>query len=536
MKAWLAPAHLALTLFILGWDVILAGRIAQLRKAPNTFRTISALCGFLVLPAIVIWLSTATAITGRALTAVTWFWPLTAILFAAQALYALTRRLVNPLLGVPIALYNVVVAITTILRFLAVQGLPTPRWALVALAAQGDALAVLTAGAALTSPLFINVPMISPAYPALRPAVATVRAVMAALAGGWLAFIGLALPRGQVALESYRRYDDARLQERPGEDFRFGVKILPDLARAPSVLAIRTDIELVNTLGVDAVHVVVTPEGAKAEVLDSIAHVLEPLRRADSTLVIVSLGYKGKLLPHLGSGSLDVAQRLRAVDQVVRRVKPDILLPAEDPYGSGAGALGSLEPRVWEDYITRAAAEAKRIRPRTRIGLSAASYGQRDSTLYAWAIAPGSPVDVVGFSLFPGRLGAVELDAAIRAADRWLVELKPRKPHWVFATGGYPLAHGEKSQEEALKGVLAWATSRPEVRGVIVTSSADYGTATGLRAVTGRLRPASAAYVASMRAMREAKADTNVSAPTSGPVQGAGPGDTVTVRRGARAQ
>lgn len=520
MRAWLAPAHLALTLLILAWDVVLAGRIAQNRKAPGRFRTLSALCGFLVLPGIVIWLSTATAITGRALTGVDFLWPLAAILFTVQALYALTRRLVTPLLGVPIALYDIVVAVSTTLRYLAVQGIPTPEWALVGMAAQSDALAVLTGGAALASPLFVNVPMISPAYPALRPAIATVRAILAGLAAAWVAFVAVAIPRGEVALRSYQRYESARLQERPGEDFLFGVKILPDVVRAPSVGALRSDLELVNTLDADAVHVVIVPDAAKALVLDSIAHVLDPLRRADTTMVIVSLGYRGKLFPKPGGQSLDPEMRLRAVDQVMRRLRPDIILPAEDPYGAGAIALGSLPPEEWQDYITKAAAIVKRVRPRTRVGISASSFGSRDSTLYAWAIAPRSPVDVVGFSLFPGRLGAVELDASIRAADRWLVQLRSRKEHWVFATGAYPLAHGEQSQASALTGVLAWATSRPEIRGLVVTSSSDYGAATGLRAVNGRMRPAATVYTGAMRAIREASTDTTARSIPIGPPEG----------------
>ena len=38
MTPWLAPAHLALAIIILTWDMVLAGRIAQLRQAPRAFQ------------------------------------------------------------------------------------------------------------------------------------------------------------------------------------------------------------------------------------------------------------------------------------------------------------------------------------------------------------------------------------------------------------------------------------------------------------------------------------------------------------------
>ena len=58
----------------------------------------------------------------------------------------------------------------------------------------------------------------------------------------------------------------------------------------------------------------------------------------------------------------------------------------------------------------------------------------------------------------------------------------PRKEHWIFATGGYPLAFGERSQENAVWEVMAWATDHPMIKGMIVYEAGDYGQARGLRA------------------------------------------------------
>jgi hypothetical protein len=82
--------------------------------------------------------------------------------------------------------------------------------------------------------------------------------------------------------------------------------------------------------------------------------------------------------------------------------------------------------------------------------------------------------------------------------------LQPRpKPHWVFSAGGYPVAHGEESQELALWGVLAWATAQTPIRGLIVTESGDYDVLRGLRTAAGRYRPAVGAVMRAERGLKE---------------------------------
>ena len=538
MRTWLPIAHLALTLIILAWNIALAGRISQVRKAPRAFAAITALAGFLIAPALALSVAASSAITGRALVAVDWLWPLTAVLFAIQAIYALARRLVNTFVGLPIAVYNIIVASTVVFRYLASRGVDLPEPALILLAAQTDALTLVTGTGALTSPLFFNIPIISPAFPAARELTAGFRVIVAFVAAGWTTLVAVGLPRGQVAIRTYNRYDGARVQDRPAGDFLIGVKILPDLARPPSVRAIRSDLALLDTLGVDAINVVIVPGAATATVLDSVARILEPLRRADSTIVLVSLGYPGKLVPPLRPLHLDVEERMRAVNQIVRRLRPDILIPAEDPYGAGMRAFGYLPVETWQDYLTRASRLSKRLRPRTRIGVAASSFGSRDSLLYSWAVKPGSPIDVVGFSLVPSRRGAETLDASMRAADRWIQTERPRKEHWVFTAGGLPLAHGEKSQERALSGVLAWATGRAEMRGLIVNGAGDYGAIVGLRAPDGRLRPAALAVLRAQRSLQETATPAGGVAALEGPAtEPAAPAARAdSARRGAAAR
>jgi hypothetical protein len=507
MRAFLPLVQLILVTVIVIWNIVLTGRIAQVRTLPRPFVTITALAGFLLLPALAIHLATTSSITGRAVTSVDWLWPLCCVLFALQALYAAVRRLVNPFLGFFIASYDVLIALDAVLRFIASRGTPLPGVALLFLVAMSGSFAWVTQSASvISSPYFMFVPMTAPAFPALRPWARTFRLVLASVAFGWIVVFMMQIIPADTAINSYGIHDSRaeKLQERPEGDFDIGLKIFPHLDGAPPPIAIAHDLALVDSLQVSVVNVVIVPEQMDRAALDSLARTLDELRR-DSTQVIITLGYPDKLLPVPGRTFSEPA-RLRTIPQVVRRLRPDILLPAEDPYDSGSRAAGQRPPQFWQDYLTKASAEAKRVNRNVRIGVSASSYDRRDSTLYAWAAAPGSPVDVVGFSLYPSTTGARTLDAEKGAADRWMRESRSTKEHWVFGTGGFPEAHGEVSQERALWAALAWATSRPIIKGLIVAEAGDYGSIRGLRAPDGHLRRAYFAVLRAMKGLRETAA------------------------------
>ena len=507
MRNLLPLIQVLLVVTVLIWNIVLTGRIVQVRQLPRAFVALTALAGFLVMPSLVIHLATTNAITGRSVTEVDWLWPFTLVLFALQALYAAARRLVNPFLGFFISAFDVLIAIDAVLRSIAAAGSILPPPALLFLAATTGTISFLMSSPdVISSPIFVLVPMIAPAFPALRRATATFRFVLALLAGLWVVIFMTQLTPAVEAVSSYRIHDprSEKLSERPDGDFVIGLKLFPDLDGPPPPVAIRNDLDLADTLGVSVVSVVIVPEAMDRAALDSLASALEVIRR-DNTQLLVTLGYPSRILPLPGRTFSD-ARRLQTIDRVVRILRPDILLPAEDPYVAGTRAAGQRAPQYWQSYITRAAAIAKRIRPRTKIGVSASAYDGRDSTLFAWAAAPGSPVDVVGFTLFPSRTGARTLDAATHAADRWMRESRSPKDHWVFAAGGFPEAHGEVSQERAVWAALAWATSRPSIKGVIVSEAGDYGSITGLRAPDGHLRRATYAVMTAMRGYREARA------------------------------
>ncbi len=503
MKNLLAPAHLALTVIILIWNIVLAGRIAQNSQSSKTFQTISGLAALLVLPGLLLTLATSTLITGRAVATMDWIWPVVLLLFAVQATYALFRRLVNPLWGIPILVYNIVIAAVGVIRFMISHGDSPPEPLVALMAAQSTAM-VFAAGTSrvLATPLYLNMPMISPAFPALRKLTVGFRAFMMSYAILWVLFIfGIGLPRAVVQLRNYELHRHDQLRERPDADFAVGLKILPDIANPPSPAAIRADSALTDTLDVDAIAVVVQPGASKAA-LDSLAKVVDPSRRGDATL-IAAIGYRGTLVPELTKVPFDEELRLATVKRVIDRLHPDIILPAEDPHGSGSRAMVAVPLQRWESYLTNAARVAKGADPKVKVGVAASDYTTADSALYAWATSPRSPIDIVGFSFLPSPYVGGEIQAATRTADRWMRATPPTKEHWVFATGGYPLAYGERSQYNSVWEVLSWATDHPVIKGLIVYEAGDYGQTRGLRSANGRFRPVTTAVIRAIRGLRE---------------------------------
>ena len=507
MRALLPPLQILLVVIIVAWNILLTGRIAQVRTLPRPFVFLTALAGFLLLPALAIHLATSDAITARSVTAVEWLWPVTLVLFALQAMYAASRRLVNPFLGFFISTYDLLIALDVVLRFMTAQGRPLPVAALAFLAATSGAFALVTQSSTIiASPLFFFVPIAAPAFPSLRTWSASFRVFLALVALAWIVAIFTQIAPAFETVRSYSIHNPQteKLQERPAGDLDIGIKIFPDLDGGPPPAAIKNDLALVDTLGVSVVSVTIIPEHINKAGLDSIARTIENLR-SDSTQLIVTLGYEKSLNP-LPGRTFSETKRLASIELIVRVLRPDILVPALDPYDAGTDAAGPRPPQFWQSYLTRAAAEAKRIRPATRIGVAASTYDRRDSTLFAWAAAAGSPIDVVGFTLWPSPTGARTMDAERGAADRWMRESRSTKDHWVFAAGGFPEAHGESSQENAVWSALAWATSRPAIKGFVVAEAGDYRTIRGIRAADGHLRRVAFAIKRAMKGLQETAA------------------------------
>lgn len=490
---------------MLAWDVLLAGRIAQLRRVPRRFAMLSAFAGLLVAPAGLIAFAAASALYGRALQPIAWIWPFTTILFVLQAIYATSRGLVRPLFGVPIVLYDLVIAAVALSKYTVLRGGTPPDAVLALAAAQASALGIVFGSSALWK-AYIQVPLLAPALPAHWRITAFGRVVLGTIAMVITGLVLVNVPDGWGAVRSYPRYASEQLQERPDGDFAIGVKILPTLGGLPPSHAVALDTAVVRRLQADAVSIVVRPGAVRATVMDSLNRVLDNLR-TDTTVVIVTLAYPpGARASMRASRDGYIAARVRDVDRITRWLRPTIFVPAVEPYDEGIRHVGLQPPDFWQEYFTQTAAAIHRVRPATRVAFAASSYGERDSALYAWAAAPGSPVDVLGFVLWPGFDGAPTLDTRMRIAQRWMLQTPPgqrQKNHWVLAGGGFPGVHGEESQELAIWGIAAWATTQPAIKGMIVYEAGDYDAIRGLRAPDQRLRPAVATIQRAQAGLRE---------------------------------
>lgn len=500
----LGVLHFVATAIVVVWSVWMTGRITRARSLPRRFVGVTGLAGLMLVPGVIVALATSSLIYGRALAAVAWVWPATLIAFAAQAWYATARGWVVPTLGVPIALYDSLIAIAASVQLAVKLGAMPAAPLLAILAAQYGALAVTASPRALSSPIYFYAPLLPPAFPARYRSSATARVILAALAATWAGFIVARLWPAAAAVQSYAQYDGARMRERPAGDFAIGVKLFPTLHGAPPPVSVREDLALIDTLDADVIAVTIAPDGVRRATLDSLARVLEAAR-SDSTLLVVTLGDARAPLAPGRHAPLDQERRLDAVRSIARRLRPDYLLPIDAPYGRAAAAYGELPVATWTRYLSRAAAAARQVSPRTRIGYAAARFDERDSTLFAWAAADGSPVDALGFTLFPSDHGARGLEADIRAADRFIRATRSSKEHWVWSAGSYPSVHGDDSQSRTLSRILAWATSRPMIRGVIVAEAGDYDTTIGLRSANRRLRPATFTVARAIRALQESR-------------------------------
>jgi hypothetical protein len=498
----LGAIYLALSVAMIAWDILAAGRIAGLRKIPRGFQAITGIAGLLVVPALVVAYTAQSLLYGRAIILVAWLWPFTALMFVVQTVYALGRRLVTPLLGFPLLIYNFVIAVVAVTKFVITHGHSPTEFELALNAAQASMLGTFFGTPALWNPIYIQVPLFAPSLPARWGFSRLARVGLAGAAIAMTALVVVELPGAFAGIKSYAVHDNDKLQENPEGDFKIGLKIFPDLRGGPPPVAIANDLALADTLDVDAISVLIDPEAARGVALDSLARSLEQAR-SDSTVLIVALGYpkKGENEFRQSRETYTVA-RLKDVDRIARRLKPDYLIPATDPLEEGVRVLGEQSPQYWIDYFTRAARVAHYIYPRIKVSVPMSSYGTRDSTLYAWAARPGSPIDAVGFSLLAGFDGARSLDTDMRVAQRWMQQFPKPKEHWVFAAGGYPMVHGEENQRRAIWDVLAWATAQVPIKGLVVYEGGDYNSVRGLRAAGGRLRTATDAILIAEKGLR----------------------------------
>lgn len=507
---WTDPLPLiviGVTAAVLAWDVTLAGWIAARREAPRLFTQLTAFCGLLVVPALVVSSAAATESGARTIAGITWLQVVVAAAFVLQVSYAVGIRLVSPVVGIPILLYDVMLAFIAIGDYLVAQNGTAPV-ALQAAVSARDVIVGLGVGrAALVSPLTTLAPIVAPAYPARWRLSGLARASLVLTSVALTTLLTIELPRGVAAVQSYDVAVGVPLAARPRGDFRIGLRFLPVLNTVPPQRTVRADTMLFKAFNPDIALVVLGEEGTTNAALDSLARVMERWRvdrnTGDTLLLAVGLRVGRQIL--LASEP----SRVNAVRRVLERLRPDIIFPAlPDPLPSW---LERTPPSAawWRATLLLTAQEVRRVRPQTLVGWSAARLDAADSAVYAWAAGPGSPVDVLGAAVFPSFSGLPAVDARLRAFERWHSQAAAaqgaKQLHWLTTVGGLPHTHGDAAQEAAIRRALVWGTQRDWITAVIVGEPADYEGWTGLRAANGRYRLAVSTLGLESRRMREVR-------------------------------
>ena len=385
-RTWPALVWVVAVLITLGWNIVYAGRIARLRRAPRPLAGLSAACGLLVAPALVAHIAASSLYGGRAVNGIAWIWPLTTTLFLAQAAYATWRRFVTPFVGIPLLAWDALTCLAAWGRFSVATWGDAPTALLALSAAQAAVHGAAIGRAALVSPLAVQLPLLVPAYPARWRITRTVRALLSVAAIFGAGVLLLELPRGVGTVRSYQPWAGERLSERPTGDFALGVTMLPPLDGPPPTLATRWDVPLLDSLDVQAVRITLRDGALTFAALDSLQRALDPARR-DSLRLVVSLAYEhGDGAARRADPARFDARRLQLVERVARALRPAVLLPAGAPYGrETTDALGRLPVDTWRRWLTTAAARVHAVNPNIRVGIAAAAYDAPDSSLYAWA-------------------------------------------------------------------------------------------------------------------------------------------------------
>jgi hypothetical protein len=503
-------AALATAVLLLLWDVGLAGRLARVAEAPRSWATLTAVTGLLLLPAVLIRVLGASLVDGRTVSALGWLWPVVLTLATLQAGLTLSKGLGARTLVTPILVYNGIVTVSAWIEFAAGRGVLLPSVLHAMPTALAGAIGYLAGPAALWSPLAFAPPLIAPAYRARWAVNATVRGAVALYALATIVAFSSELPQAIRGVQSFTQWTLAPLRERPADTpLLIGARILPVVRGTPSPVALRYDTDLIDSADVNVIAVTVAPAGATPRALDSLARTLESYR-ADSALLAVTIGWDAlEMLRARFAPTAWERDRLSVVDQVMRRLRPDVLIPVSDPLGRGAQVVGQRSVRAWVPTLTAAARTAHVVRPRTRVLVEVSTFDTRDSVMVAWATQAGSGQDGVAYMLQPGFRGGVTLEARMQAIDRWRRLRQVQRPgasalEWVTLAGGFPWTQGEVAQDRAVWGVLAWASARPGIGAVLVGDGGDYDTRRGLRGPGGRLRIATTSLRRAARSLRDA--------------------------------
>jgi hypothetical protein len=495
LPEWSLPAMLGVgALALIAWNFVHGARLASLPTIGRPLRVLSGLSAFLILPALLIAFLAPSAPGARVLGPLVWLWPLVTLGVAVQAAWALRRGNASALIATPITVFDMLVAWVAVSRWVDGMGGALPEWthapgmAVSTLAAAVFGTTVFPWGAAFLMPVLV------PATAARGRASRAARAAMAFGCTAALAVTVLALPRADAALRMTRTLSPVLTEAPARGEFAVGVRLFGTLTGPPSAATARHELALADSLSVTALHLVLASGGAGVSALDSVARSIEP--RRDSLLLVVTLTLRGSRAP------VDGAQRQRhaaMIERVVRRLRPDVLVPAERvTTGSGAPTLDA-----WKAFYEHAAMTARRADRRVSVALATDASTAVDSALTDWVMQGDSPVRVVALSVQDRGAQPSRFVDALNALARWASLARVVPDAWILGVPAAPAVTGEVVQQRLVRHALAWGAERPWVRGVIAGDAADVTAPTGLRTATGRARRALAEVGSALRTQRD---------------------------------
>ncbi len=496
---WIAPAAIgAVTAALLVWNLAVGARLAARASTRPAFRLLGSLAAFLLVPALVIGVLAPTTAGARVLTPLAWLWPAVAVGIAVQAVWALGQRKAHLLHTLPVVLVDGLVAWIALARWSESLGAGLPP----VLLAPGVAAASLGAAAlgerAYHWSAWLLVPVLAPAAASRSPLRAAGRTLLAAWCAALLALIGARLPLAVDDLHAVRALGGATLTERTRDDFAVGLRLFGDVTAPPSAATARHDAGLADSLGVSAVLVTIMPDGATGPSLDSLSRLLEG--RRDAVTLIVSLPFaRGDGAPFAAGDDRWLASRTALVERTVRRLHPDILLPAGDQPPAG-------EADAWKSYYVRLTRAARRLDRNVTIALATRASTPLDSVLCDWVGSGESSVNAIALTAMAGAGNPARAGAARAALARWIGLAAAPPSVWLVALPFAPAVDGEIAQQHVVRQALSWAAAHAWVRGVIAGDAADLWLDGGLRTASLRSRPALAEVGSALKALRESTA------------------------------
>lgn len=496
LPSWSAPAGCLLAaLLVIGWNLAQGVRLSALPAAKPALRGLAGLSAFLLLPALAIALLASTAAGARVLGAFAWLWPVTSlgVLLAGVMTLAHGRGVWDRVI---LVLYDALAAWIAVTHWLQSAGVALAPWA----SAPGAAASTLVAGvlgdAAFPWGAVLVIPVMVPATPSparmARAATTTVTVGVAALAAGILAIV----PRTRASLvEAAQLVAPAPSGTRGA--LAVGLRLFGDLSSPPSAVVALRDVALADSLSVTVVHVALKRPDISNAALDSIARTLAP--RRDSITLIVSLRLP---VPFPRADTSAERARLAALERIARRLRPDVLVPADRVELAAAEASVPDVIRHYERVATR----VQRINRRIVIALGTDASSESDSVAVEWVMSGSAPVSTIALAVRDHGVSPERFVGALAAVSRW-ASLGRRPPGtWLLGVPSAPTVTGERVQQHLVRYALAWATASPWVRGVVAGDASDVAGPVALRTAGGRRRLALAEVVAALRLQRDAAA------------------------------